>query len=344
MSTPTTPNTAPIPPAPATSQPDSGQRSFLLTWLFAFFLGLLGADRFYLGKVGTGILKLITLGGLGVWMLVDLIIVLTGAARDKRGRPLEGYDRLRVVAWIVTGALIVLSIVVGAVNGGGAAERTGGQGRPPATVEEVEPATPVEEAEAEEPAEPEEPEATAATWANERWGAFEAATHTGTGDSLITLPEGATGGIVTASHNGSSNFALSVLDASNSPTGDLLVNTIGAYTGTTAWGINAFADGIRLQVTADGEWSITIAAMGAAPILVGSGTGDAVFLYAGDAAALAATHGGARNFVILEETAEVFSMGLLVNEIGAYSGTVPLSPGPSVITVNADGNWTLTVQ
>jgi hypothetical protein len=34
-------------------------------------------------------------------------------------------------------------------------------------------------------------------------------------------------------------------------------------------------------------------------------------------------------------------MGLLVNEIGAYTGTVPLSSGPSVISVSADGNWTL---
>ena len=37
-------------------------------------------------------------------------------------------------------------------------------------------------------------------------------------------------------------------------------------------------------------------------------------------------------------------MGLLVNEIGAYSGTVPLSAGPSILTVTADGAWTLAIQ
>ena len=44
-----------------------------------------------------------------------------------------------------------------------------------------------------------------------------------------------------------------------------------------------------------------------------------------------------------EETGEAFNFGLLINEIGAYSGTVPLSSGPSVIVAGADGNWTLPV-
>ncbi|WP_198417239.1 hypothetical protein [Cryobacterium sp. TMT1-2-1] len=45
-----------------------------------------------------------------------------------------------------------------------------------------------------------------------------------------------------------------------------------------------------------------------------------------------------------EQTGEDFSFGLLINEIGAYSGTVPLSSGPSVIVVNADGPWTLKAE
>lgn len=84
--------------------------------------------------------------------------------------------------------------------------------------------------------------------------------------------------------------------------------------------------------------------MGSAPELASAGSGDAVFLYDGAAAALNATHDGERNFVIYEETADAFNFGLLVNEIGPYSGTVPLSSGPSVITVTADGGWTLAVE
>lgn len=56
--------------------------------LLSIFLGELGIDRFYLGKVGTGILKLITCGGFGIWWLVDVILIATGAMTDSQGRPL----------------------------------------------------------------------------------------------------------------------------------------------------------------------------------------------------------------------------------------------------------------
>ena len=60
-------------------------KSWLATLLLSFFLGEFGIDRFYLGKIGTGVLKLITLGGFGLWWLIDLIFVIAGAAKDKRG-------------------------------------------------------------------------------------------------------------------------------------------------------------------------------------------------------------------------------------------------------------------
>ena len=60
-------------------------KSWLATLLLSIFLGELGIDRFYLGKVGTGILKLITLGGFGIWWIIDIILTIAGAATDKQG-------------------------------------------------------------------------------------------------------------------------------------------------------------------------------------------------------------------------------------------------------------------
>jgi len=59
--------------------------NWTIVLLLSLFLGSFGADRFYVGKIGTGILKLLTLGGCGIWSLIDLILVLAGRFKDKDG-------------------------------------------------------------------------------------------------------------------------------------------------------------------------------------------------------------------------------------------------------------------
>jgi TM2 domain-containing membrane protein YozV len=65
------------------------QREFLVALLLSIFLGQLGIDRFYMGYVGLGILKLITLGGCGVWWLIDVILIATKSLKDANGQPLK---------------------------------------------------------------------------------------------------------------------------------------------------------------------------------------------------------------------------------------------------------------
>jgi TM2 domain-containing membrane protein YozV len=66
-------------------------KSRLVAALLAFFVGSLGVHRFYVGKVGTGILMLITLGALGIWTLIDFIVILVGSFRDKESRVLSNW-------------------------------------------------------------------------------------------------------------------------------------------------------------------------------------------------------------------------------------------------------------
>jgi TM2 domain-containing membrane protein YozV len=61
-------------------------KRILPAFLLCLFFGIFGAHRFYVGKVGTGVLQLLTLGGAGIWALVDLILIIVGAFTDKSGQ------------------------------------------------------------------------------------------------------------------------------------------------------------------------------------------------------------------------------------------------------------------
>ena len=57
--------------------------------LLSIFTGALGIDRFYLGYTGLGVVKLLTAGGLGIWALIDLIMICAGSLRPADGSPWE---------------------------------------------------------------------------------------------------------------------------------------------------------------------------------------------------------------------------------------------------------------
>ena len=72
-----------------TTATQTGQKSWVVTLVLCLFLGMLGAHRFYTGKIGTGIVQLLTIGGFfGIWVLIDLIMILIGKFTDKDGHAL----------------------------------------------------------------------------------------------------------------------------------------------------------------------------------------------------------------------------------------------------------------
>lgn len=72
-------------------------RSRVVAFLLCLLIGYFGVHRFYAGKIGTGILMILTLGGLGIWYVADLILIIFGSFRDKEGR--------RVFRWFEEGSI-----------------------------------------------------------------------------------------------------------------------------------------------------------------------------------------------------------------------------------------------
>lgn len=73
------------------------EKSRLAALLLCWVLGIFGAHRYYVGKIGTGLLMLVTGGGFGIWWLIDLIMVAVGAFKDKKNQ--------QVFCWFEKGSL-----------------------------------------------------------------------------------------------------------------------------------------------------------------------------------------------------------------------------------------------
>ncbi len=70
-------------------QTQKSEKGFVPTLLLCFFLGVIGVHRFYVGKIGTGLLMLFTFGGFGIWTLVDFVMIAVGSFKDKDGLPIK---------------------------------------------------------------------------------------------------------------------------------------------------------------------------------------------------------------------------------------------------------------
>ena len=68
---------------------NKSEKSWITTLLLCFFLGCLGVHRFYAGKIGTGVLQLLTWGGFGIWVFIDFIMIIVGSFTDSEGKPIK---------------------------------------------------------------------------------------------------------------------------------------------------------------------------------------------------------------------------------------------------------------
>ncbi len=171
-------------------------------------------------------------------------------------------------------------------------------------------------------------------------------TKSGRGDSVFTIPApyNNEAAIVKVKYTGSSNFALETLGSDNSLQ-QLLVNTIGGFSGVEAMDFDGSSPATRMQVTASGSWTMTFSDPTTAPNFANSvsGRGDNVLQYSGNANTAAFTSTGQGNFAVLQFDSVGQFENLLVNTIGAYSGSVPIDSSRYLV-ITDDGKWTVALS
>lgn len=179
---------------------------------------------------------------------------------------------------------------------------------------------------------------------------------TGTGDGVPGLSPIDEPVIVTMTHDGASNFIVAPVGA-NGEDGISWANEIGPYAGSIFQAGNSLFSGfskknpiVAAEVQADGNWTLQIRKLSSAtrlPLGAGASKGDDVIQFSKlpkGFKRITFTHDGTSNFIVEPISAKGVDGVSLVNEIGAYRGTVRLPSGTKYLAVIADGNWSYTVK
>lgn len=169
-------------------------------------------------------------------------------------------------------------------------------------------------------------------------------TYRGVGAKVLKVKETEDVLIVTLKHSGSSNFIVHPIDPGGAEQ-STIVNEIGNYMGTVL--VNADAGKVLrgFKIQADGAWTVTIKPLTAVRMWSGeraTGRSDevlGVFPTPSGLTTMKINHSGSGNFIVYAYGTN--ATDLLVNEIGSYRGEVLLPDGTALVTVQADGKWSL---
>ena len=88
------------------------EKDWLVTLLLCIFFGGIGVHRFYAGKIGTGILQLITLGGCGIWSLIDFVMISLDKYKDANGQELMEYNQCIGYGLILLSAVVTILCII----------------------------------------------------------------------------------------------------------------------------------------------------------------------------------------------------------------------------------------
>ena len=172
-------------------------------------------------------------------------------------------------------------------------------------------------------------------------------TFSGSGDSVVTVAPVSEPVLVAMTHDGVRNFAVISKTADDGYI-TLLANIIGSYSGTRLQELSKRQKLSMFEVTADGNWTITIKPLSAATAWSGqsiSGSGDVVVRVPKKTKPgnkLGMQHIGTSNFAIISYSKKGKYLSLKANEIGDYTGQKTFGKGATYLGVESEGTWTLT--
>lgn len=171
-------------------------------------------------------------------------------------------------------------------------------------------------------------------------------TFRGEGDDVSRIHANKTPGLMRFTHDGESNFIVYTVNG-RGKTEELLVDEIGPYDGTVLYNAYDSKGTIGLEIKADGAWTATFKPVTKARCWCAAtvrGTGDQVLKLSPTRGlhTVSAAHNDRSNFIVYGYPRLGTYGDLLFNQIGTYKGKALLPTGTRLVTVHADGTWTLT--